>query len=425
MVFHLRKDRRGTALIAGTLGNVMEWYDFALYGFMASVLSQRFFPSHDATASLLATYGVFAAGFVMRPLGSALFGWIGDTAGRSRAMLLSVILMTVPTVGLGLLPTYESIGRWAAVLLVAIRLIQGLSVGGEFSSSTTYLVETAPQGRRGLSGSFANVGSVAGMLLGSGMAALTSALFSQDQVAAWAWRLPFLFAALLGALSIGMRTRLPASEHFTRHAEGRGEESPIREAVTVNLKQTVQGTLFASAYGAVFYLSLVYVPTWLKEYGGVPLETAQHWNTAASAVVLLVVPLAGLLSDRLLRRRTLLMCVFGAALLAAWPLHRWMLAGGASVAVAQLLLGLLMGVPCGVAPALFVELFPTRDRLSGYSISFNLGMGVVGGSTPMLATWLARVTANPLAPALLMAGWSLVAVGVLFWMRDRSREPLS
>ncbi len=188
MPFHLPKDQRKTAVIAGIVGEVMEWYDFALYGFMAPILSELFFPTGHKVASLIATYGIFAAGFVMRPIGSALFGWFGDTVGRSKAMLLSVILMSFPTVLLGLLPTYVQIGVWAPVALVAIRLLQGLSVGGEFSSSVTYLVETAPDGTRGLSGSYANVGSMGGMLLGSGVASAATLLFSAAEMKSWGWR---------------------------------------------------------------------------------------------------------------------------------------------------------------------------------------------------------------------------------------------
>jgi len=146
MVFHLPKGKRKIAVIAGIIGNIMEWYDFALYGFMASVISKLFFPEGNPLASLLATYGIFAAGFIMRPLGSVVFGWLGDTVGRSRTMLISVDLMTLPTFLLGALPTYSVIGVWALLCLVLIRLTQGLSVGGEFSSSVIYLVETSPEG---------------------------------------------------------------------------------------------------------------------------------------------------------------------------------------------------------------------------------------------------------------------------------------
>jgi MHS family proline/betaine transporter-like MFS transporter len=425
MPFHLPKDQRKTAVIAGIVGNIMEWYDFALYGFMASTLSELFFPEGHKTASLLATYGIFAAGFVMRPIGSALFGWLGDTMGRSKAMLLSVIMMSFPTLLLGLLPPYAAIGIWAPVALVAIRLVQGLSVGGEFSSSVTYLVETAPDGSRGLSGSWANVGSMAGMLLGSGAASATMLLLSGKELQSWGWRIPFLLAAGLGAAAVLLRRHLPDSAHFKKHDQERGKSSPIKEAVTVNLKETVQATLFASAYGAVFYLSLVYIPTWLTEYIEVGSDVGMHYNTIATALLIVLVPVAGWISDRFIRRTHILALVFAADLLLAVPLHLWMETGGVpALAISQVLLGLLMAFPCGVAPALFVELFPTRDRLSGYSIAFNLGLGVVGGATPMAATALISMTGSNTAPAFYMLAWAAVGVGTLLWMSDRSREPL-
>ena len=266
MVFHLPQGKRKIAVIAGVIGNIMEWYDFALYGFMASVISKLFFPEGNPFASLLATYSIFAAGFIMRPLGSVVFGWLGDTIGRSRTMLISVALMTFPTFLLGVLPTYSAIGVWAPVCLVLIRLTQGLSVGGEFSSSVTYLVETSPEGQRGFSGSWANVGSMAGMLFGSGMASLVTTTLDQPSLMSWGWRLPFLLAGILGTVAVILRRHIPRSEHFHKQVQKRGENSPIIEALLVNTKETIQGALFASAYGAVFYISLVFIPTWLKEY---------------------------------------------------------------------------------------------------------------------------------------------------------------
>jgi MHS family proline/betaine transporter-like MFS transporter len=425
-MFHLPSGRRHIAVVAGVIGNIMEWYDFALYGFMAQIISRIFFPEGNQTANLLATYGIFAAGFIMRPLGSVVFGWLGDTIGRSRTMLISVSLMTVPTFLLGLLPPYAVIGLWAPLGLVLIRLVQGLSVGGEFSSSVTYLVETAPQGKRGLSGSWANVGSMAGMLLGSGMASLVMSLSDDAFLRSYGWRIPFLFAAVLGSAAIYLRRNIPKSEHFTRHEQEHGTTSPVKEAVTTNLKETVQASLFASAYGAVFYISLVYIPTWLSEYAVASKDLAMNFNTGATALVILLAPLAGWLSDRYIRRTRLLAIVFFACGILAVPLHLWMMSSGSTLAIAvsQFVFGALIAFPCGIAPAVFVELFPTADRLSGYSIAFNLGLGVIGGSTPMAATWLISKTDLVISPGIYMAAWSGLAVVALFLMRDRSREPL-
>ncbi|MGD8576900.1 MAG: MFS transporter [Thiohalophilus sp.] len=425
MVFHLPRDQRKTATIAGIIGNIIEWYDFALYGFMATVLSSLFFPSDNRTASLLATYGVFAAGFVMRPLGSAVFGWLGDTIGRSKTMLISVAMMALPTVLLGLLPTYALIGIWAPVLLVTIRLIQGLSVGGEFSSSVTYLVETSAPDKRGLSGSMANVGSMLGMLLGSGVATAATSFFNENQLYDWGWRVPFLFGAVLGIIAILLRRHLPHSEHFKRHEREHGRTSPLKEAFTVNGKQTLQGTLFASGYGALFYLTLVYLPNWLSEYTSMELSTAMRINTAATAMMVLLIPFMAWISDRYIRRTRMIALAIAMMAIIILPLQYWMDQDSLLAAIiAQFGLAILIAIPCGVGPATFVELFPTEDRLSGYSVAFNIGLGIVGGSTPMIATWLIDVSGSDISPAYYLIGFALLAIVSMLWITDRSREPL-
>ncbi|MEJ2526088.1 MAG: MFS transporter [Desulfuromonadales bacterium] len=414
-----------TALLAGFIGNVVEWYDFALYGYMAGILSGLFFPGQDSTAALIATYGVFAAGFLMRPIGSAVFGWLGDTIGRSQTMLISVIMMAMPTILLGCLPTYDSIGIWAAVLLVLIRLVQGLSVGGEFSSSVTYMVETADRDRRGFAGSWANMGSMVGMLLGSGVAALVTTILSQATISAWGWRLPFLFGGVIGGTSIILRMRLPESEHFQKHHDERCQTSPLLQAFTTNRREMIQAILFASAYGAIFYIPVVYMPEWLHSQAGMARDLALQINTAATAFLLLLIPVAGWASDHLLRRTH---CIAGAMLflaLIAVPLFIWCTDMSFwSAVIAQFSFAALIAVPLGTAPAMFVELFPASDRLSGYSVAYNLGLGVIGGATPMFATWLIEMTGLSIAPAVWLTVVALIAVAAVLWIKDRSREPL-
>lgn len=422
-----RKDvsKRYTTIVAGFIGNVVEWYDFALYGYMAGILAGLFFPSDNETAALIGAYGVFAAGFIMRPLGSAVFGWLGDTLGPSRTMFVSVVMMALPTFLLGCLPTFESIGLWATALLVLIRIIQGLSVGGEFSSSVTYLVETAPANRRGLSGSWANTGSIFGSLLGSAVAATVTTVLSESQMHDWGWRLPFLLGGILGITSILMRRHLQRSKHFTRHHEKRGRTSPLREAFTVNRKETIQATLFASAYGVLFYVPLVYLPEWLHAEAGMPLSLALRINAFSSVLLLLLIPVFGWMSDRIMRRTHLIALAVLLMAILAWPLYYWLAVDGlVGAIVTQVTLIVLVAVPLGSAPAMFVELFPTRDRLSGYSVAYNLGLGVVGGLTPMISTWLIAATGARSAPAVFVACMALLAFGTLLTIRDRSREPL-
>jgi MHS family proline/betaine transporter-like MFS transporter len=417
--------QRNTAVVAGVIGNIVEWYDFALYGFMASVISELFFPSDDHLVSLIATYGVFAAGFVMRPLGSVVFGWLGDTLGRSRTLLLSVAMMAVPTLLLGLLPSYASIGVLAPLALVVVRMVQGLSVGGEFSTSVTYLVETASPNRRGIAGSWANIGSLGGMLLGSAAAAAATNLMTPETLATWGWRVPFLFGGVLGSVAVLMRRKLPESPHFRGYEGARCPNSPLREAFVCNRAQMAQGTLFAAAYGALFYLALVYLPTWVGEVSGIPLAVGMQANTATLALLLPLIPLAGWVSDRYVGRTRLVAAAFLVLGFLGAAMFVWMRGGGVvAVIVGQLSMGVVLAVPLGVAPALFTELFPEEDRLTGYSIVFNVGLGIVGGLTPMLASWLILSTGLDLAPVGVLATAAAVGVAGLLWMRDGSREPL-
>jgi MHS family proline/betaine transporter-like MFS transporter len=414
-------------VMGGFIGNVVEWYDFAVYGYLAGVIAPVFFPSENRTASLIATYGIFAAGFLMRPLGAAVFGWFGDRHGRARTMQISVVMMAVPTLLLGMLPSYASVGVLAPVLLVLVRMVQGLSVGGEFSSSATYLVETAPEGRRGLMGSWANIGSMTGSLMGVGAAALVTNLFAPDTLEAWGWRIPFLAGALLGTSAILIRRNLHNSERFAAHHATREETSPLLQAFTTNRRETLLAIAFASAYGTCYYLAFVYLPEWLSTQGLMARDTALTINAAMMLLVIPAMPLTAIVGDRLVPRRTWVALSLLVLAVSAWPLYAWMVTAegsAASVLVATGFTFALLAVPLGSGPALFVEMFPESDRLSGYSVAFNIGLGVVGGTTPMVATSLIAVTGLVTVPALYMALAGIVAVGALALTPDRSRAPL-
>jgi MHS family proline/betaine transporter-like MFS transporter len=413
------------ARLAGIIGNVVEWYDFALYGYLAVVIGKLFFPAENPTASLLASYGVFAAGFVMRPVGATVFGWLGDTIGRGRTMLISVAMMAFPTIALGLLPDYQTIGIAAPILLILIRLVQGLSVGGEFSSSVTYLVETAPDDRRGRAGSWANVGSMTGMLLGSAAAALVTSVFQQAALESWGWRLPFLFGGILGLCAILLRRHLPKSPHFAAHEAGTPSQSPFKQVWTKNRKELLQAFLFAAAYGMTFYLIAVYLPGWLARHTAIAEARALQIHSALTALIIPLMVLSAWAGDVWVRRTRLIAVALAALAILVWPLTTWMMSGNpVAIIVSQLIMFALLAVPLGSAPAMFVELFPSSDRLTGYSISFNLGIGVLGGATPGVATWLIGYTGNPLIPVIMTIVATSVATVTLLWMTDRSREPL-
>lgn len=410
-------DHRRSSRAAGLVGNVMEWYDFALFGYFAPFISDLFFPGGGGLSSLLATWGIFAGGFLMRPLGAVLFGMIGDRISRRRVLVLSVVLMVVPTFALGLIPTYAAVGVAAPILLTLVRLIQGLSVGGEFSGSVTYMVETAPANRRGWAGSWANVGSMGGMLLGSGLASLVTTLLPTPAVQSWGWRLPFLLGAALGIYAY-MQVRRLHESHVTHREQTHRARSPLREALTRDRWKTIQAVLFASGYGVIFYIPLVYLPDYINRFTDMALSTAMRLNTAGTVLIMLLVPLMAWISDRWVPRRYLIAGAF-AVMSGLSALLFGLLQTGTTGAVAgaQLVFAVLIAVPLGVAPALLVELFHRVDRLTGYSIAYNIGLGVVGGTTPMVVTALIEAFHTPYAPAFYLTAWAVVATVALLFMR--------
>ncbi len=410
-----------SALAAGAIGNLLEWYDFGLYGYFAPILGRLFFPVHDTLASLIGAYVGFAVGFAMRPVGGALLGHVGDRFGRRFVLLLSVTLMGVGTTAIALLPTYADAGVAAPLLLLAVRLFQGISVGGEYTGSVAYLVETAPPGRRGFAGSMANIGSTAGVLLAAGVAAGSVTFASADQVESWAWRLPFAFGGVLATGALLLRRRLRESDV----APARMREAPLKRAFERDRRLMAVAVLFTSGYGAVNYLTMVFFPIYAGTFGRVSEAHALQATTFAQALALAVVPLAGIANDVVIRRRTLLILAFAAEFVFALAAFQLARSGGiAGFAAAQLGFGALLALVMGTDPAMVSEQFPGEYRMSGYSVVFNLGLGIAGGSAPAIATALIAVTGFALVPALyLMLAAGAAATGA-FLMADRSRGPL-
>src|SRR5262245_16203473 len=252
-------------IAAGTVGNIMEWYDFAVYGYFAATIGQHFFPTGDATTSLIAAFGVFAAGFLMRPLGGVVFGHIGDKVGRKAAMTISVLAMAIPTFLIGILPGYATLGPAAAVLLVLLRMIQGLSVGGEYTTSIVFLVEGAGRKHQGFAGSWSGFGAVGGILLGSAVGTLVTLAFSQEAVQRLAWRLPFLVGLFIGLAGLYVRRHVPAGHTPTEHTRG---HSPVWEALRSEWRTILRIGLLNVINGIGFYIAFVFLVTYMQTIGG-------------------------------------------------------------------------------------------------------------------------------------------------------------
>lgn len=411
------------SLLAGGVGNLLEWYDFGLYGLFAPILAPLFFPAHDRIASLIGAYSGFAIGFAARPLGGVVLGHVGDRVGRRAVMVCSIVLMGFATTAMAILPAYDAIGVGAPIFLLLIRVLQGFSVGGEYTGSVAYLVETAPSQRRGMAGSVANIGATAGMLLASAVVTATAMLAYSPDVQRWAWRIPFLIGGVIAVAGYFLRHRLRETGYVPKPSARRS--LPLREAIAQAPGAMLLALLFTSGYGVANYLTMVFLPTYAAEFGGVRAEQALQANTAGQALALFVVPLAAWLTDRAIRRRTLLIVAFAAEFVVAWG--SFALVGHGNVGgvwAAQLGFAFLLALIMAAEPATLAEQFRGEFRLSGYSVSFNLGIGLAGGTAPLVAVALIAATGNDMAPAWYLMLASAIAAAAAFLMVDRSRKPL-
>lgn len=408
----------------GIVGNVMEWYDFSLYGYMVPIISMLFFPGDDPLLSILSAFAVFAVGFFMRPLGGLLFGHLGDVRGRKITLYLSLVMMGTSTTLMGLLPVHATVGILAPVLLVLLRVLQGISVGGEFSSSVTYLVEQAPQEHRGFFGSMANIGSMGGMLLGALVATGAITLLPDTMLYDWGWRPPFLLSGVLAVIGIRSTTKLPETHMYLR--EKRHEHVlPLRSTFREGKREMLAGILFSMGYAVLFYIPLVYMPTYLNSVLGMKNDLSLQVTVVVTILLIILLPLMAMLSDHFIRRRTMLLIAFGAALLLTIPLFLSIQGlDVTTILLAELLFAVIIGVPLAIAPSTFVEMFPTEYRLTAYSVIYNVGLGIFGGSAPLISTWLIEVTGDVLAPAYYLCVMLAISIVGLSLIEDRSREPL-
>jgi MFS transporter, MHS family, proline/betaine transporter len=408
---------RRRAIIAGIAGNVMEWYDFAVYGYFATVIGSQFFPAKDKSSSLIAAFGVFAAGFLMRPLGGLVFGYVGDKLGRKLALTASVMMMAVPTFLIGLLPTYEQAGLIAPVLLVLLRLVQGLSVGGEYTTSGVFLVERAAPERRGFLGSFVPLGATFGVLLGSAVSAAVTTFLDRAAITSWGWRLAFLLGLVVGASGLVIRRQLSDDRAAPGGMPPAAE--PIRDAFRTGWRAILQVVGLNAAGAVAYYLCFVYVTTYLRQFDFMSLSTALDINTIALlALAATIVPM-GILSDRVGRKPVLLAATSGLFVLALplfWMLHH---TEATVVLFGQIVFAVLNAAYWGPSAATMVELATGGTRCTVMSVGYNLVLAVLGGATPMVAVYTIQQTGYDLSPAaLVMAAAAVSFLVVLIFVRS-------
>ncbi|WP_435240567.1 glycine betaine/L-proline transporter ProP [Streptomyces cucumeris] len=437
--------RMRRAVAATAVGNTMEWFDFGVYAYVAVTLGKVFFPADEPATQVVATFATFAVAFLVRPLGGLVFGPLGDRIGRRRVLSTTMIMMAIGTFAVGVLPSYDTIGFTAPLLLLLCRVVQGFSTGGEYAGATTYIAEFAPDTRRGFLGSWLDFGTFIGYALGSGLVTVLTAALGEQGMVDWGWRVPFLVAGPMGLIGLYMRLRLEETPAFQQEAEraaeaaaaaeAHGEPRPVEEA-----RQSGQGRLkeiftrhwqavlicmgLVLLYNVTNYMVTSYLPTYMTSTLGQDATTAQVLVLGTMVVVALAITVVGRGSDRW-GRRPLFLAGSVAMIVLAVPSLLLIKEGGIVLpALGCLVLGLLLVTFAGNSAATLPALFPTRLRYGALSISYNISVSLFGGTTPLLASWLVATTHDTLVPAYyLMAAGAVGLVATLF-LHETAGRPL-
>jgi MHS family proline/betaine transporter-like MFS transporter len=396
---------------AAAIGNFVEWFDFAVYGFLATTIAQQFFASGDSTVALLKTFAVFAVAFAFRPLGGVVFGMLGDRLGRKRVLASTILLMAGATTLIGLLPTYAVIGLWAPALLTLVRCVQGFSAGGEYAGACAYLMEHAPQHKRAWYGSFVPVSTFSAFACAAVLAYALESNLSSAAMASWGWRLPFLIAAPLGIVGLYLRWRLDETPAFQAVArEDAVAHSPLSETLRTHGRAILCLGAFVSLTALSFYMFTTYFATYLQVAGGLNRASALLVSVIALVFAALICPLAGAFSDRVGRRMTIL-CTGAWLIVVVYPAFLLASSGVLMAAIAGVMLLAVGAVLSGVVTAaLLSETFPTRTRYTASAITYNMAYTLFGGTAPLLATWLIGQTGSTLSPAFYLMAVAVMAL---------------
>jgi MFS transporter, MHS family, proline/betaine transporter len=395
-------------LLAAICGNILEWYDFMIYAALAPIIANIFFPAKNSTSALIATFGAFATGFLIRPLGGLLIGYIGDRYSRRQALILSVVLMAVPTFLMGCLPTYERIGLIAPIVLIVLRMIQGLSVGGELPGVIIYLVEHAKESHRALNGSFAIIGISLGLFIGSFVANNVIHLMSSESLLAYGWRLPFIFGLVLAVPAIILRYQNLGKNELKPPVDF----SPWRLTFQHHKKQMliVMGLQLLPAIG--FNIIFIFMSSYLTHFLNKPIAFASSINIMSIILFTLLVPLFSMLSDKV-GRKPLLFTASLLFIIFSCPLFLILsYASNALVVFAVICLVVMMASYFGGVTAMMVELFSTKLRYTPIAIAHGLTFAIFAGTSPLVSTFLIRWSGLVYSPCF----YIMVAASIVFTM---------
>ncbi|EDY44416.1 MFS transporter [Streptomyces sp. SPB074] len=422
---------------AAMLGNAMEWYDFGIYSYLASTLGKVFFPSGNDTAQLLSSFATFAVAFLVRPIGGAVFGPLGDKIGRKSILAITMIMMSIGTLAIGLIPSHATIGVWSPILLIFFRLVQGFSTGGEYGGASTFIAEYAPDKRRGFFGSFLEFGTLAGYVAASGLVVLLTTFFSDDQMLHWGWRIPFLVAAPLGFIGLWLRMKLDETPAFQKLEGAQVRASETADAVETSAAGDL-GKIFTkywrplllclalvAAYNITDYMLLSYMPTYLSDELGYGTNKGLLILLLVMVVQMCLLQQVGRLSDRVGRKPLLMAGMIGFLVLSV-PSFLLIRQGSIVwIALGLLLLGLSLVCLLGTMSAALPAIFPTQVRYGSLSISYNLATSIFGGTTPLVITALISAFDTNLMPAYYATAAAVVGVIAVLCLKETANLPLA
>lgn len=424
-------------LIAGGLGTLLEYFDYASYSYLATTIAVVFFASEDRTAALLSTFAVFALAFLVRPIGAFVWGSLGDRLGRKTILSTTILLMSGSTFLIGFLPGYATIGVLAPILLLVLRMTQSFAASGEYAGAGTFIAEYAPPHRRGLLTSVVPLGSAAGFLLASLMATVFYTTMSPEFLQSWGWRIPFLIAGPLGVLGLWLRTRLEDTPQFRHVQELERQQRQLDAAeraatsrahrwaeVRRSLPSMGKALLVMSLNAGAYYLLLSYTPTFLIEQAHMSESSSNLVVTIGLVAYLVIIPIMAHFSDRFGRKRTLLISSI-AFIVLSYPMMTLLTRGGLLLATTVLIVGLVFfAMNDAVFPSFFTEMFGTRSRYLGFALPFNVGAMLFGGVAPLIGTWLIKVTGNSSSPAFFLIFVGVLSLIGLLLSRETARTEL-